>query len=50
VSARGDNGVERVLSQVLLGDLVSVYVAVLDGVDPTPVTVLEWLKEQLHAG
>jgi glucose/mannose-6-phosphate isomerase len=47
VSARGDNGVERVLSQVLLGDLVSVYVAVLEGVDPTPVAAIDWLKSRL---
>ena len=35
--ARGETPVERVLSLVMLGDLVSVYLAVLDGVDPTPV-------------
>jgi glucose/mannose-6-phosphate isomerase len=34
---RGDTPVERVLSLVLLGDLVSVYLAVLAQVDPTPV-------------
>jgi len=32
---------ERVVALVLLGDLVSTYLAVLRGVDPTPVTVLE---------
>jgi glucose/mannose-6-phosphate isomerase len=47
VMARGDNAVERVLSLVLLGDLVSVYIAVLEGVDPTPVKAIERLKEQL---
>ena len=36
VTSRGDTPLERVLSLVLLGDLVSVYLAVLDGVDPTP--------------
>jgi glucose/mannose-6-phosphate isomerase len=36
-----------VLSLVLLGDLVSVYLAVLEGVDPTPVRAIEGLKEQL---
>jgi glucose/mannose-6-phosphate isomerase len=38
---------ERVIALVLLGDLVSVYVAVLRGVDPTPVAVLEQLKGEL---
>jgi glucose/mannose-6-phosphate isomerase len=47
VVARGDNPVERTLSLVLLGDLVSVYVAALDGVDPTPVQAIERLKKAL---
>ena len=32
---------------MLLGDLVSVYLAVLRGVDPTPVEVIERLKADL---
>jgi glucose/mannose-6-phosphate isomerase len=42
--ARGENAVERTLSLVLLGDLVSVYAAVLAGVDPTPVLAIERFK------
>ena len=42
--ARRRRAVERVLSLVLLGDLVSLYLAVLRGVDPTPVDVIETLK------
>ncbi len=44
---RGKTALERALSLVLLGDLVSVYAAVLAGVDPTPVEVLERLKDEL---
>ena len=47
--SRGHTAVERVLSLVLLGDLVSLYVAVLRGIDPTPVDVLVSLKERLAA-
>ena len=36
VASRGESRLERVLSLVLLGDLVSVYLAVLAGVDPSP--------------
>jgi glucose/mannose-6-phosphate isomerase len=36
-----------VFSLVLLGDLVSVYLAALRGVDPGPVGLIEQLKEQL---
>jgi glucose/mannose-6-phosphate isomerase len=47
VEARGDSRLERVLSLVLLGDLVSVYLAVLEGVDPTPVEPIERFKAAL---
>jgi len=48
VSGRGDTPLERVLSLVLLGDLVSVYLAVLDGIDPTPVEAIERFKAALQ--
>jgi glucose/mannose-6-phosphate isomerase len=37
------------MSLVLLGDLVSIYLAVLRGVDPTPVKVIDQLKAELGA-
>ena len=47
VLARGDSRLERVLSLVLLGDLVSVYLAVLEGVDPLAVEAIGRLKSAL---
>jgi glucose/mannose-6-phosphate isomerase len=47
VPSRGTTSFERVFSTVLLGDLVSVYLAALRGVDPGPVELIEQLKEQL---
>jgi glucose/mannose-6-phosphate isomerase len=47
VESRGDSRLERVLSLLLLGDLTSVYLAVLDGVDPTPVEPIERFKASL---
>ncbi|MGI9098911.1 MAG: bifunctional phosphoglucose/phosphomannose isomerase [Solirubrobacteraceae bacterium] len=47
VQSRGRTAVERILSLVLLGDLVSLYVAVLRGTDPTPVDVIDELKRKL---
>jgi glucose/mannose-6-phosphate isomerase len=35
---------------VLLGDLVSIYLAALRGVDPGPVRLIEQLKSKLAAG
>jgi glucose/mannose-6-phosphate isomerase len=48
LQSRGVNRVERVLSLVLLGDLVSVYLAVLRGTDPTPVPMIDRLKAELE--
>ena len=47
VQTIGQGTVERVMSLVLLGDLVSLYLAVLQGIDPTPVAVIEDLKSEL---
>ncbi len=43
----GDSRLERVLSLLFLGDLMSVYLAVLEGVDPTPVEPLVRFKAAL---
>ncbi|TML62689.1 MAG: hypothetical protein E6G22_07705 [Actinobacteria bacterium] len=47
VEAPGDTPTERLLSLVLLGDLVSVYLAALSSIDPTPVEAIERLKRKL---
>ncbi len=49
VETRGETTIERVISLVLLGDLVSVYLAALRGVDPGPVKLIEQLKAELAA-
>ncbi|HUN79836.1 MAG TPA: bifunctional phosphoglucose/phosphomannose isomerase [Solirubrobacteraceae bacterium] len=49
LETRGETTIERIMSLVLLGDLVSLYLAVLRGVDPGPVQVLERLKAELAA-
>ncbi len=50
VETVGETRVERLVSLVLLGDLVSLYLAVLRGVDPTPVEPIDQLKEALARG
>ncbi len=47
LETRGQTAMERVISLVLLGDLVSIYLATLRGVDPGPVKVLDELKAGL---
>jgi glucose/mannose-6-phosphate isomerase len=47
ITARGDTALERVMSLVFLGDLLSVYLAAVEGVDPTPIEVLDRFKAAL---
>ena len=47
VESRGEHQTERLISLVLLGDLVSIYMAVLRGVAPSPIDVLDRLKGEL---
>jgi glucose/mannose-6-phosphate isomerase len=49
IQTRGETAIERVISLVLLGDLVSIYLAALRGVDPGPVRVIDELKAALAA-
>jgi glucose/mannose-6-phosphate isomerase len=43
----GASPTERVLGAVLLGDLVSVYLAALDGADPSRIDAIDRLKSEL---
>jgi glucose/mannose-6-phosphate isomerase len=47
IETRGQTAIDRVISLVLLGDLVSIYLAALRGVDPGPVKLIDELKEAL---
>jgi glucose/mannose-6-phosphate isomerase len=47
VEPHGDTALERIVSHVLLGDLVSLYLAVLRGKDPVEVLPIDALKAAL---
>lgn len=47
VQSRGESRLARLLSLVVLGDWVSLYLAVERGVDPTPIGLIDALKEAL---
>ena len=47
VGARGESRLERLVSLVLLGDLVSLYLAVLAGADPVDIAPIDRLKASL---
>ena len=47
VWSQGESRLTRMFSTIFLGDMASVYLAVLNGVDPTPVTKIDFLKNEL---
>ncbi len=47
VQAIGESKLEQMLWTLLLGDFVSAYLAFLNGIDPTPVKLVEQLKKDL---
>ena len=47
VFSQGQGKLARILSLILYGDFLSVYLAVLRNIDPTPVKVIEKLKKEL---
>jgi len=49
VQTAGEGRMARLLSTMLLGDFTSVYLALLNGVDPTPVEKIDYLKSRLQA-
>ncbi|HMK64019.1 MAG TPA: bifunctional phosphoglucose/phosphomannose isomerase [Acidimicrobiales bacterium] len=50
VRAQGEGDLAQLLDLVLVGDFVSLHLAVQQGVDPGPVPVLVQLKERLRRG
>ncbi|MCA1838901.1 MAG: bifunctional phosphoglucose/phosphomannose isomerase [Actinomycetota bacterium] len=49
VRAHGSSNLARLFDFICLGDFVSAYLAVLQGVDPAPITVLQDLKKRMAA-
>ncbi len=49
VRAEGKSQIEQLLWTILLGDFTSIYLGILNGVNPTPVELVEKLKKELGA-
>lgn len=47
VEAVGDTVLDQLLWLMALGDFVSIYVAILNGLNPTPIDLIEKLKKEL---
>lgn len=48
IKLAGESAIQQLLWGSILADFVSIYVAILNGVDPTPVPLIEKLKSELH--
>jgi len=48
IFALGEGQLARMLSTIVVGDFTSVYLAVLRGIDPTPVKTIAFLKEKMR--
>lgn len=48
IEAQGKTELEHLLYLVLFGDFVSLYLGILNGVDPSPVTLIEKFKKELE--
>ena len=47
VEGRGETALSQILSTTFLGDYTSYYLALLQGVDPSPVATLDFVKKRL---
>lgn len=47
IQAQGKSKLARMLSTIIIGDFTSVYLALLQGVDPTPIKTINHLKDAL---
>jgi glucose/mannose-6-phosphate isomerase len=50
VDSLGESPLSQMMSTVMMGDFASYYLAILNKVDPSPVDVISYLKDQLAKG
>ncbi len=49
ITSNGNSPAERIFSLVILGDWVSFYLAILNGMDPTEINEISYLKKELSS-
>ncbi len=47
IDGAGENTFTQILSLILFGDFTSYYLAILNRVDPTPVPVIDFIKQYM---
>jgi glucose/mannose-6-phosphate isomerase len=48
ITAEGSNIFEQIIWTILLGDFVTIYTALLNGVNPLPVALVEKFKDEMN--
>ncbi|MFH1328515.1 MAG: bifunctional phosphoglucose/phosphomannose isomerase [Candidatus Bathyarchaeota archaeon] len=48
IYAEGETKMARMLSTIYYGDFISFYLAILNGVDPTPVDIIKRMKQEIE--
>ena len=49
IDSQGEGKLAQMMSLIFLGDWTSYYLAMLNQVDPTPVKMIDYLKERLNS-
>ena len=49
LKTEGNSRLARLFSLIYLGDMVSYYLALINGIDPTPIDKIQNLKNRLNA-
>jgi glucose/mannose-6-phosphate isomerase len=50
VDSEGESLLSQMMSVIMFGDFASYYLAILNGIDPSPVEVINYLKDKLSKG
>jgi len=48
IELKGEKLLDQIMYGIALGDFVSIYLAILNGIDPTPVNIIESFKKKLN--
>ena len=49
IKTKGNDPISKIFYLISLGDFTSCYLAILRGIDPTPVTIIDELKDRIKS-
>ena len=48
IHPKGKKNISKIVNAICIGDFISCYLAILRGIDPTPVDIISELKQSLN--